>query len=58
MTTTSAKDRKASDKERKAKSRANREAEGFSGHEVWVHNDDWPQVKTYINRLNKQRRSK
>lgn len=44
-----------SDKERKAAQRARRKDEGWMAFEVWVHLEDWPKVKRYLDRLNKAR---
>jgi DNA-binding LacI/PurR family transcriptional regulator len=44
--------------ERQAGLRARLRKEGLRPHEVWVHLDDWPRVKRFIERLAKRRNAK
>jgi hypothetical protein len=48
----------ASAAERKAAERERRRKAGFKAFEVWVHLEDWPRVKRYIERLAKRRVAK
>ena len=41
--------------ERKREQRQRRRDEGWMAFEVWVHLEDWPRVKRYLDRLNKAR---
>jgi len=41
--------------ERKADQRQRLRKAGYKAFEVWVHLDDWPRVKRFIERLRKRR---
>jgi len=44
--------------ERKREERERRRRAGFKPFEVWVHLDDWPRVKRFLERLAKRRTQK
>jgi hypothetical protein len=43
------------DKQRKAAERDRMHARGFKRFEAWVHPEDWPAVREYIERKNRKR---
>jgi hypothetical protein len=46
---------KTPDKQRKATERERMKKKGFKRFECYVHPEDWPQVRKYMDRLNKRR---
>lgn len=46
---------KTPDKTRKASERERMRFRGFKRFEAWLHPEDWPKVRTLIDRLNKRR---
>lgn len=46
---------KTPDKTRKAAERDRMKEKGFKRFEAWVHPDDAPKVRAYVERLNKKR---
>jgi hypothetical protein len=43
------------DRQRKAQERERMKSKGFKRFEAWLHPLDWPAVRTYIERKNRQR---